>query len=86
MRLLEHIGLDGKIIKIIEQLYTENEVKFTLGEISTEWIKKNDVGVRQGCVLSPTLFNCYLEELITRIRKCGKGVIIKLARMPGICR
>lgn len=34
------------------------------------------MGVRQGCVLSPTLFSCYLEELIARVRKSGKGATV----------
>ena len=36
----------------------------------------NNIGVRQGCVMSPTLTNIYLEELITQIRLCGRGVKI----------
>ena len=75
MRLLTHIGVDEKIIEVIKQMYIENKMKFTLGNVSTAWLE-NNVGVRQGCVMSPTLFNIYLEELLVRIRKSGKGVTI----------
>ena len=71
--LLEHIGVGSRIVQMIKALYRENNVKFTLGDINTKWIK-NNVGVRQGCGMSPTLFKLYLEELITRIRKSRNGV------------
>ncbi len=31
------------------------------------------VGVRQGCVMPPTLFNIYTEEVLVRIRLSGQG-------------
>lgn len=73
LTLLTHIGVDGKIVQVIRKLYEENEVKFTIGDISTGWLK-NNIGVRQGCVISPTLFNIYIEELIAGIRFSGRGV------------
>ncbi len=75
IRLLEHIGVDAKLVKVIRSFYEDNEVKFSLGDVDTGWME-NNVGVRQGCVMSPTLFNIYLEELIVRIRKSEKGVPI----------
>ena len=64
-----------KVVEVIKQLYKDNEAQFTLGNVTTGWLE-NNMGVRQGCVMSPTLFNIYLEELLTRIRKSGKGVTI----------
>ena len=74
-RLLRHVGVDRKIIRVIESLYEGNEVQFTLGDVTTGWVE-NNIGVRQGCVMSPMLFNLYLEELIVRIRKARIGVEI----------
>ena len=73
LTLLTRRGVDRKIVQVIKKMYEENEVKFTIGDISTGWLG-NNVGVRQGCVISPTLFNIYIEELIARIRLSGKGV------------
>ena len=73
LTLLTHRGVDRKIVQVIKKLYEENEVKFTIGDMSTGWLK-NNIGVRQGCVISPTLFNIYIEELIARIRMSGRGI------------
>ena len=73
--LLQHIGICEKIINIIKSMYTNNKMKFKLGNVETEWIE-NNTGVRQGCIMSPTLFNLYIEELSVRIRKAKIGVQI----------
>ena len=71
---LSVIGVDDKDLQIITKLYWEQTaVVRTDNVISKEFkIKK---GVRQGCVLSPTLFNLYTEKIF---REMGdmKGVII----------
>ena len=80
MTLLEHIGVDSKVVRMISKMYEGNKVKFTIGDISTNWLE-NNIGVRQGCVISPTLFNLYIEELIVRIRKSEKGVKVRDKRL-----
>ena len=49
-------------------MYKDNIMKFRLGDVETGWMN-NKTGVQQGCMMSPTLFNIYIEEMITRIRK-----------------
>ena len=44
-----------------------------INDIFTEWFKVN-MGFKQGCVLSPTLFSIYVNDLATEIKKnlgCG---------------
>ena len=69
--LLTHRGVDRKVVKVIRKLYEDNEVRYTLGDIGTGWLR-NNIGIWQGCVISPTLFNLYIEELIVRIRMTGR--------------
>ena len=74
-RLLKHIGISEKILNVIKALYTDNNMIFKMGNVKTDWIN-NNTGVRQGCMMSPTLFNLYIEELFVRIRKAEIGITI----------
>ena len=87
LRLLSHVEIDAKLIEVIKELYEENKIQFTTGNISTEWLE-NSVGVRQGCVLSPTLFNIFRKELIVGIKETDKRGEYRRwdIRMCGICR
>ena len=71
---------DRKVVQVIRKLYEDSEVEFTLGDVSTGWLR-NNIGVRQGCVISPTLFNICINELIVRIRMTGKGVKVEDRRL-----
>ncbi len=67
-RVLEKVGLSEKIVKIMD-----TRAKYRLGELETEWVR-SERGVRQECILSPTLFNLYTEGLAARFRRKDAGV------------
>ena len=66
MQCLSEIGVDGKDIKIIRNLYWNQRASVRIiNELSDE-IRMQRV-VRQGCVASPTLFNLYTEYIFRHI-------------------
>ena len=64
--MLAHIGIDKKILKILKRLYENSKCAVTIDGKLTEWFSVL-VGVRQGCLLSPTLFNIFLEFVINEV-------------------
>ena len=71
---LKEIGLDGKDIRIIANLYWHQQAAIRVENDLSEYTPIQR-GVRQGCVLSPILFNLY-TELIFRQFEDSKGTNI----------
>ena len=57
---LRFFGFSSKIIKLLQSLYLKSESAVRVNGDLTDWFSTT-VGVRQGCVISPLLFNLLLE-------------------------
>ena len=67
-------NISGNLIRTIEQLYYKatRAVKMngSIGELF-----RTTVGVRQGCLLSPTLFNIFLEQIMSDALEGHEGKV-----------
>ena len=60
---MRKFNIGEQITKTIMSLYEQATTKVLTGEEFSEWFRAT-VGVRQGCILSPTLFNLFLERIM----------------------
>ena len=56
-------NIKASIIRAIEDLYDKAQSVVLFNGSTGEWFRTT-VGVRQGCLLSPTLFNIFLERIM----------------------
>ncbi|PIK43798.1 endonuclease-reverse transcriptase [Apostichopus japonicus] len=67
-------NMGQKLIQTIKQLYTKASSAVLLQGVVGDWFHTT-VGVRQGCLLSPTLFNIFLERIITDALENDNGTV-----------
>ena len=88
LKTLNKLGIDGMYLKVIKAIYDNLTANIILNGQKLEAFLLNS-GSRQGCPLSPLLFNIVLEVLATAIRqeKEIKGIQIKKEEAKlSICR
>ena len=66
-------GIRGKIWRIIRNLYERTQSCVLVDDERTDFFDV-EVGVRQGCVLSPTLFAIFINNLAREISESGVGI------------
>jgi len=71
-RLLE-IGITGKLFNAIKSCYEHTTCRIRLHDYVSESFE-NNIGVRQGDSLSPTLFILFINDLAEEIKRSGIGV------------
>ena len=57
-------NISANLVRTIEQLYDKATSAVQMNGSLGEWFRTT-VGVRQGCLLSPTLFNIFLERIMS---------------------
>ena len=82
-KLLKNIRIDDKDYRIIYNLYRNQRGAVKLPAGLTEWTEINR-GVRQGCVMSPDLFNLYSENILRLLEETDDGVLINGMRVNNI--
>ena len=61
--ILKEMGIPDHLTCLLRNLYFDQEATVRTGHGTTDWFQIGK-GVRQGCILSPCLFNFYAEYII----------------------
>ena len=78
-KILKEIGVLNHLTCFLRNLYAGQEATVRTGHGATDWFKIG-IGVRQGCILSPCLFNLYAEYIMWNARLDESQAEIKIAR------
>ena len=62
-KILKEIGIPDHLICLLRNLYAGHEATVRTGHGTTDWFQIGK-GVRQGCMLSPCLFNLSAEYIM----------------------
>ena len=73
--MLKSIGVSSKIGNILTYMYTNTDCTVLIDQNLTEWFHV-DVGLRQGCILSPTHFNIFLEFVMNELHNLQKELLL----------
>ena len=76
-KILKEMGIPDHLTCLLRNLYAGEEATVRTGHETTDWFQIGK-GVRQGCILSPCLFNLYAEYIIrnTRLVEAQAGMKI----------
>ena len=66
-KILKEMGIPDHLTCLLRNLYAGQEATVTTGHGTTDWFQIGK-GVRQGCILSPCLFNFYVEYITRKAR------------------
>ena len=72
------MGIPDYVTYLLQNLYAGEEATVRTGHGTTDWFQIGK-GVRQGCILSPCLFNFYAEYIMRNARLDEAQAGIKIA-------
>ena len=78
-KILKEMGIPDHLICLLRNLYAGQEATVRTGHWTTDWFQIGK-GVRQGCILSPCLFNFYAEYIMRNAGLEEEQTGIKIVR------
>ena len=78
-KMLQEMGIPDHLTCLLRNLYAGQEATVRTGHGTTDWFQIRK-GVRQGCILSPWLFNLYAEYIMRKLGLDEAQAGIKIAR------
>lgn len=79
---VEEYGATSKLCRLIKSLYSGTQASVRVDGELTEWFEVK-TGLRQGCLLSPTLFNVFIDRVVRKALAGMSGGIRVEYRLPG---
>ena len=76
----ERLGYGGNTLQVIKAMYLDTKTRDKLGYIVSEEVPV-DMGLKQGCVLSPLLFALYISEIAVSLEDSGEGIVLQNERV-----
>ena len=77
---LAALGISGKILKAIQSLYSNVRCSIKVNNYFTPYFD-SELGVKQGCRLSPTLFSIYINDLAEEIKSLNCGIDLDIEQL-----
>ena len=71
---MRHYNINANLIRMMQNLYDKATSAIYLNNSTGDWFGTT-VGVRQRCLLSPTLFNIFLEIIMTDALNDNEGTV-----------
>ena len=78
-KILQEMGIPDHLTCLLRNLYAGQEATVKTGHGTTDWFQIGK-GVRQGCILSPCLFNLYAEYIMRNAGLDEAQAEIKISR------
>ena len=78
-KILKEMGIADQLTCLLRNLYAGQKVKVRTGHGTTDWFQIGK-GERQGCILSPCLFNLHAEYIMRNAVLDEAQAGIKIAR------
>ena len=77
-KVFQGMGIPDHLTCLLRNLYAGQEAAVRSGHETTDWFKTGKL-LRQGCILSPCLFNLYIEYIMRKARLDELQAGIKIA-------
>ena len=68
-KILKEMGLPDHLTYLLRNMYAGREATVRTRNVTMDWFKIGK-GARQGCILSPCLFNLYAEHIMQKMLGC----------------
>ncbi len=70
---LQHLGIRDKMLSTLQCIYGHVQCCVRINDVRTDWFNVSS-GLKQGCLLSPILFNLYINDLALLPNNAGHVV------------